>query len=428
MMMSSIRWAVIAPALAAALAMASCGGGGGSASSGGHSSGSAPCTGSTAGGASPAANMVPLVVDGACGGVNQAYVTITVCVPNTGSCQRIDHVWVDTGSVGLRLLSSALTLPLPATTQNGNTLANCVQFISTYSWGSVRLADVRIAGESASSVPVQVIGDGAVPAAPSSCVSGTAQLTPSDFQANGILGIGLTLQDCGLACTPPGPAPSGAYYTCPGNVCAPAPVPLNQQLQNVVSYFAVDNTGVQMQLPAIASASGQASATGWLIFGIGTQANNGLGAATVFPVDLNPADANLNPPTYLDINTIYAGVSLPASYIDSGSNAWYFDEPNIGQCGKNQPTGFYCQTTGTLHATMQGFGGSPSFTYSFSVADASSLLNSANAAFNNLAGPAGPPPGTFDWGLPFIYGRSVYTAIEGQNAGGITGPYFAATP
>ena len=43
-------------------------------------------------------------------------------------------------------------------------------------------------------------------------------------------------------------------------------------------------------------------------------------------------------------------------------------------------------------------------------------------------GPTGRPlpafPG-FDWGLPFFYGRSVYTAIAGHTAGSAIGPYFA---
>ena len=32
---------------------------------------------------------------------------------------------------------------------------------------------------------------------------------------------------------------------------------------------------------------------------------------------------------------------------------------------------------------------------------------------------------SFDFGLPFFYGRSVYTAIEGRNAAGTVGPYYA---
>jgi hypothetical protein len=34
-------------------------------------------------------------------------------------------------------------------------------------------------------------------------------------------------------------------------------------------------------------------------------------------------------------------------------------------------------------------------------------------------------PHSFAFGLPFFYGRNVYTAIEGRNAGGTVGPFFA---
>ncbi|MBV9619664.1 MAG: DUF3443 family protein, partial [Gammaproteobacteria bacterium] len=46
-----------------------------------------------------------------------------------------------------------------------------------------------------------------------------------------------------------------------------------------------------------------------------------------------------------------------------------------------------------------------------------------------LAGPAPAPPQgqlpPFDLGLPFFYGRNVYTAIEQQSTPGGTGPYYA---
>ena len=57
-----------------------------------------------------------------------------------------------------------------------------------------------------------------------------------------------------------------------------------------------------------------------------------------------------------------------------------------------------------------------------------STINGAFYADAALAGPAitsttlGP---YFDFGLPFFYGRSVFTAIEGRTAGTETGPFYA---
>jgi hypothetical protein len=36
-----------------------------------------------------------------------------------------------------------------------------------------------------------------------------------------------------------------------------------------------------------------------------------------------------------------------------------------------------------------------------------------------------PIANSFDFGLPFFFGRNVYTAIQGRRAGTATGPYFA---
>src|SRR5262245_56327990 len=45
--------------------------------------------------------------------VNTLYTSVVVCVPGTSTCQTIDHIQVDTGSSGLRIISSVLTLTLP---------------------------------------------------------------------------------------------------------------------------------------------------------------------------------------------------------------------------------------------------------------------------------------------------------------------------
>jgi hypothetical protein len=36
-----------------------------------------------------------------------------------------------------------------------------------------------------------------------------------------------------------------------------------------------------------------------------------------------------------------------------------------------------------------------------------------------------PFANSFDFGVPFFFGRTVYTAIEGRPAGGVGGPYVA---
>ena len=65
-------------------------------------------------GPAPANNVVNAIVDqgpsrfgsGQQAAVNIMYVKVTVCVPgSTTTCQTIDHVQVDTGSQGLRILA-----------------------------------------------------------------------------------------------------------------------------------------------------------------------------------------------------------------------------------------------------------------------------------------------------------------------------------
>ena len=62
----------------------------------------------------------------------------------------IDGVLIDTGSVGLRVLASALSLPLSQQTDAaGNAIGTCGQFQDGYTWGPVKTADIRIGAVSA---------------------------------------------------------------------------------------------------------------------------------------------------------------------------------------------------------------------------------------------------------------------------------------
>ncbi len=331
-------------------------------------------------------NVVAIVVDSGplgsdgspVGYVNGAFVTVTVCVPGTANCQAIDHVLVDTGSSGLRVI-----------------------------------------GEAAYPVPDQCLGLGN----DEDTLEGTSGLL-----ANGILGVGVFVQDCGPACATAGSANPGVYFACsssaPGG-CVETAVAATAQVSNPVARFATDDNGVIVELPSV-PAGGAPTANGSLVFGIGTRSNNGLGSAVVIPVDDRGTLTTLFPAQ---------GTQYPGSFIDSGSNGIYFLSSavtGIPTCtGSGQIDSFYCPSSPlTLSAANQGAAGTPTAPVSFGIANANVLFATNNAAFSNLGGQnAGSSslhlPASFDWGLAFFYGRNVFTAIEGAATPGGTGPYFA---
>jgi len=366
----------------------------------------------------PTANTQAIVVDGGPAKIpNVAFVSVTICVSGTNNCQTIDHIQIDTGSAGLRILAPLISagLALPQQTDAaGNPLVECAQFVDGFSWGPVKMADIRIAGEQASSVPIQVIGDSNFTTIPASCSSsGPPENTVQAFGANGLLGAGLFLQDCGPACAQT--ALPGAYYSCPaGAACKPVQVALAQQLQNPVALFATDNNGVVIQVPS-APATGAMTANGTLTFGIGTQANNALGGATVLPTNPNTGT----------IVTNFNGHAYANSYIDVGSNLFFFGVNAFPLC-TGIAQGLYCPVaTQNLSATLQGTSQASS-NVNFSVGNADQLFgaNPTFNAFDNIAAPSGDTS-TFAWGMSFFYGRTVYTAIEQRSTPGGQGPYFA---
>jgi hypothetical protein len=347
---------------------------------------------------------------------NGLFTSVTVCVPSSSNCQIVDGVLVDTGSYGLRLLSSsgggALKLSLPAQNgAHGNPMGECAGFVSGYTWGPVVTADVKMVGEQANNLPVQVI-DSAFASVPSGCQAlGVPEHdTLNALGANGILGIGPFVQDCGSACQQIGNANPGLYYECASTSCQVASEGLAQQVSNPVAFFGLDNNGVIINLPAVETAT--SSITGSLIFGIGTQSNNGLGGASVFPLNANA-----------EFTTTFNGHGYPG-FVDSGSNALFFLSSGLTTlpvCANDNS--FYCPSSqANLSATTSSPGGATG-TVDFYVLNADSLFsNSVNFVFPALAG---PNSGMFDWGLPFFFGRNVFTAIDSRNTPGGMGPYWA---
>jgi hypothetical protein len=384
------------------------------------------------GGGGTGTNVAAVVIDGGnvsgLSYVNGLFTTVTVCVPGTSTCQNIDHVLVDTGSYGLRVLAAnssnpgGLSLSLTTETVGSNSIGECTQFAdNSFLWGPVKTADVKIAGEIASSIPINVAGDSSLSHIPTAC-SGTNVNTADKLGANGILGVGPFPDDCGTACVSGQSPPAPMYYSCTSTTCNPTFVSDTQLVANPVAFFASDNNGVIIQLPAIAS-TGAPTTNGSMIFGIGTPSNNALPASPqIFSVN-----------NFASFQTTYKGTNFGPrtqsnttdSYIDSGSNGLFFPDSSIANCPDPNPgSGFFCPTsTQNLSATQVSADGTTSNPVSFSIVSAQTLFNAnsgANVAFDDLGG---TNSGVFDWGLPFFFGRSVYTGIAGK-----TTPALKSTP
>jgi hypothetical protein len=379
--------------------------------------------GSGSGGSTPkgvptggTANVQPIAVDGGpvAGAIypNGAFTTVTICNPGTTTCQAIDGILVDTGSFGLRILSSAITLSGLQTLTSGNSiLYNCINFAdSSYLWGTAEVADVQMANELASSATIQVIADPTGFTIPTDCSNGGID---EDNQAalgtNGILGVGPEPVDCGLACDPNGGnqfPPTPFYYLCSsGTTCTPSFVTVAQQVVNPVALFATDNNGVILQLPALSGAA--ATESGSLIFGIGTQTNNQVGSATIFTLDSEDTFSV----TYKGVT--YNSSNNTPSFIDSGSNGFFFPDTTIPVC--TDVTSFYCPSSLLSESAVNLGTNSATNTVNFSIDNADNLFaegGGADAAYSTLGGPN--TGGGFDYGLPFFYGRSVFTSIDGQ--------------
>lgn len=431
--------------LAAVVALvAGCGGGGGSSDSSTSSTGTTSNTGtggtssisstSTLAAGAPvsttpavlASNQVAVVVASSTisSARNIPRVSVKVCAPGTGTCQTIDDIQVDTGSWGLRLtqdaVNSTLLSALPAQTVSGNTVAECAGFADGFTWGSVRSADLTIGGETASNVPIHILGDLAQSSAGgsnNSCASGTLNNTSTAIAAHGILGIGTAKYDCGSKCATT--TANDVYYGCTTTggttSCTDSVVPLAQQVINPVRLFAVDNNGVILNMPAVTSA-GSTSASGFLTFGIGTQANNAVPTSGIQKLTTdyfgNVQSASLS------------GTSVNNSaFFDSGSNGLFYTE---GLTWCLRALGFYCPSSAVSRSpSVTGFNGTTA-SIALSIDNAETLFGDGGYAYNNVGGLLSG--NDFDFGLPFFLGRTVYFNYDpaAGGTGGVATTAFVA--
>jgi len=383
-------------------------------------------------------NGVELLVDsGPDGtGVNRLYTSVTICKPgNATLCKTIDHVLVDTGSVGLRLLASEVPADLQlsaAKNSNANVLLGCANFLDgTFAWGPLTIADVKLGGLTAASTTVQLVGHSDYDRFQTQCSAwGDPIITASDLGAKGILGVGLSKQDCGSACEVQGrrSARNGKYFSCINAACSSVTsttLASDKQLQQVVARFPTDNNGFAIQMDSVPNA-GAATAKGKMIFGLGTRSNNQFPALQVFATTTQGyVYGTLS--TNTNTSTLASGI-FSGTFLDTGSNGIFFDA-YIPSCAYPNNTGFYCPLADIAINVVLGNVGPVQARSSFTLSNAAALFQKGHSALPTLGGSIGAQ-GLLDLGLPFFYGKTVVIGIDGLSATGVgtgtaTGPFYA---
>ena len=371
-------------------------------------------------------NVIPVSVSS--GYVNEPVVTVKVCEPgSTTNCTTIPNVLLDTGSSGLRIFSSLVSsLNLPQVMINGAgtgtgtlNLAKCTYYgDGTKQWGPVKTADVLMGSETASSVNIQII-DASYKTVPTDCSN--PESSPTTAQYNGILGVGVRDRDCGSTCVG---STTKLYFACGASTCARSAAPATFQVQNPVAALTAssnsdhtdDSNGSMLMLPTIPD-TGANSVSGWLIFGIGTRgagSNNDTTGMTMFLTDSDGY-----------FFSKYSGGSDMDAFIDSGSNGLYL--PTVSQTPNCMGSWFCPDGIVSLQATQKDYLKVVSQNVNFKIIDARQVFVSNNQAYSDLGGDGGS---TFDWGLPFFFGRPIFTGIDGKtstvNGTGNSGvPFYA---
>ncbi len=345
---------------------------------GGSQSSSAPtavCTGTTPTGL-PAStpNTMPVYQSTCAGAVNTPVVTLTICVPNSSTCEDVPNILLDYGSTGLRLSHTlAIAGELPQEQVNGQGLFECYLFVSGYNFGPVVTAQITL-GTFSVTVPVQISNSSL--SAPSSCSS---EYSSAPFQPtyNGILGVLFPQYDIG-----------SAYYYEGNN--GPLTPPQSDEVQNPIYLLgSPNNNGVLLsKLPIVSNSQGAPSVTGTLSFGA--------------PSSGTSLQTNQNGM----INATYpsSGGSTSPAFFDTGSNGFFIDNASIPQCTGNL-SGFFCGSAPNQNATLTGTTGSSTFLLSFAIVSAQTLFSTGNNDFSTLGGFAS---GTFDAGFPaFLLGHAI---------------------
>ncbi|WP_323123652.1 DUF3443 family protein [Burkholderia alba] len=374
------------------------------------------------------ANVLPLTVhySSAVTSPNIPTVSITLCVPgytDAAHCQTIPDILVDTGASGVRIVASVLNPALQKAfvpeTYSGKNVAECLQYVNSSVWGSVSKADIWLGtdptqgtppanAQYGNGVPFQLIGGSGLPAAPSQCSN--IQDTVAAFGSNGTIGVSPATLDGELL-----------YYTCSSTSCARAQLPSSSQVPNPVVRLPADNNGVVLQINALGSGNAQASGSGNLILGIGTETNNKLAASTTIAYTNSTYGMNdIKLQVGTNKATTFAASSDNYDAFDSGTNDLSLGVVSglaSGSCNDEfTPADCPAQPTNVSMMVTDGKGTS-STGYAFTVASYSDTTINKDAALSQLADHGG----YMLIGFPYFYGKTLYFAIEGASVSSADG-------
>lgn len=410
---------------------------------------------------SAAANVAPLVVDsGPCAyypstnsaaPINAAqdviYTTVTICPPGlapaSGSCQTIDHVQVDTGSVGLRILASAMNSAvlqtLPTVSAGGLPVNDCYAYADGWTWGVLRTADVWMGGyngtasqgETAPGISVDIIGDpasGPISAtAQSQCSGGSpSENSVATFGANGILGV------------MPAQYEYAAYYTCTANGgCNSIVIPQSQEANNPVYSLSIPvyDNGIVVALPSLGSTGAAPNAIGTLTFGVtsvgvnratkffAADVTSGLPLVESTIVSESPAPTPWTPPptvtAIFDTGTSFLSIYGTGMPFTQDSYEWLIPQP---------PVTVNLSIQGAYPNSGRNTGGLLVQPYPETISVTSEQTLSTQYpypsywAFDDLA--ANSTTAQDVWGAPFFFGKTMYVVYQGSFAQG-NPPFYA---
>ncbi len=130
------------------------------------------------------------------------------------------------------------------------------------------------------------------------------------------------------------------------------------------------------------------------------------------------------------LTATYNGKALTQSFVDSGSNEYFFIDTSLMPCTNANYLAFYCPaspvTIAYVLTATSGLTANEAFSLNSPLNINGSSVVAPGLAINpTLVKPPLPFANSFDVGLPFFFGRTVFTAIEGRQAGATAGPFIA---